>query len=612
MCGIAGVFGGGDIDDGRVVVGLIVEDQVSRGPDHQAVEVVGESDRCAILGHDRLSILDLSIEANQPMASVDGRFHIVFNGEIYNYRELRCELSSTGDRFRTASDTEVLLAACRRWGAEAFTRCNGMFAVALYDRQEHSLLLARDRFGVKPLYYLVRHGCLYFASTGRALARHLRLSPSLDYVARGLCYSVYEDDSEIAQYDGLRALPAGHILEASEELGGGVRIALKQYYDLEARTDQLRQELSGAPLASIADQFRDTLEDAVSLRLRADVPVGVSISGGLDSSSLASIASDRLPSLTGFCYGSPKAATSEGPLVAVLAEERGIDVRYSWVTERAEAIDAFWRTLAAQDAPFPTGSIVAQNVVFQNARTSGFKVLLGGQGGDEVLMGYHKYRLLQLRALLRRRKYQAFLKSGVGLLPALLGLRHSLSSLWWHRTRYTQTGGAKHRLELPVPDRLALGASPGTPLWHRQLVDVVKVSLPTLLRYEDRNSMGNSVESRLPFLDFRMVELGLALPEEQKLHPGWGKWILRSTMAGRLPDAIRMNPAKRGFDANQSSWVQAGLGAAIRTRLNDVREQIRPFMPANASIDTWYSDAALEAPGTAFGEAVSLLWLAER
>jgi asparagine synthase (glutamine-hydrolysing) len=593
-------------------VATIVADQVLRGPDHQAVEVVGVPGKCAVLGHARLSILDLSSDANQPMASDDGRFHIVFNGEIYNYRELRAELSSAGDHFRTESDTEVLLAACRRWGPTAFARCNGMFAAVVYDRQQHSLLLARDRFGVKPLYYMMRDSQLYFASTGRALARLFRLSPNLEYVARGLSHAVYEDDSDVSQYEGLSGLPAGHVLNAMEGCGGGLSTRLLQYYDLEARTDQLRQELSEAPLASIAGRFQDTLEDAVSLRLRADVPVGVSVSGGLDSSSIASIAAYQLPSLTGFCYGSPEAAASEGPLVAILAKERRIDVRYSWVTEGGEAVDAFWRTLAAQDAPFPSGSLVAQNIIFQDARASGFKVLMGGQGGDEVLMGYHKYRIMQLRMLLGQRQYRAFIKSGIGLFPTVLGLRRSLRSLWWHRSRYMRSGGARHRLNLPGPARLDLGASSMAPLWHRQIMDVLRVSLPTLLRYEDRNSMGNSVESRLPFLDFRMVELGLALPDEQKLHPGWGKWILRSTMAGRLPDAIRMNPAKRGFDANQLSWIQGGLGPAIRSRLNDVRERIKPFVPASASIDTWYSDAALEAPGNAFCEAVSLLWLAER
>lgn len=613
MCGVAGQFGSGDPLSVSRIVSSIVQDQVARGPDHQAVRSYGDGIRCATLGHDRLSIVDLSTDANQPMMSTDGRFHIVYNGEIYNYRELRAELVGGGAVFRTASDTEVLLTAFVRWGSAALVRCNGMFAFAIYDAQEHVLWLGRDRFGVKPLYYLVRDHELYFASTGRELARHFHLVPDLAYVSRGLSFGVYEDDTGISQYNGLHALPASHVLEARVGIGGDLTVRLSQYYNVWERAGRLREELAGDPPAALLERFRGTLEDAVAIRLRADVPVGVSISGGLDSSSIACMAARQTHRVSGFCYGSPEAPESEGPLVAALAAERAIDVHYAWEEYgRSSMADAYWRTLEAQDAPIPSGSVIAQNIVFSAARAAGFKVLLGGQGGDEALMGYHKYRLLQLRQLLTQQRYLAVLRAGVGLVPAVMGLRRSLSALWWHRKRYLNAGGARHRLLLPKPAPLSMAAPPAAPLWERQTLDVVKTSLPSLLRYEDRNSMGSSVESRLPFLDYRIIELGLALPESQKLRSGWGKWILRAAMMGELPDQIRLNPAKRGFDANESAWIRSGLGKAMRERLHDAQSRIGQFLPTDASIERWYSDDALSAPGNAFCEAGALLWLAGR
>jgi asparagine synthase (glutamine-hydrolysing) len=612
MCGIAGLFGNGECLASKRIVASIVQDQIPRGPDNQSVSVFGEPGRCAVLGHDRLGILDLSSSANQPMASSDGRCHIVFNGEIYNYRDLRSELTSTGAAFRTESDTEVLLAALRQWGPDALNRCNGMFAYAMYDQQEHRLSLGRDRFGVKPVYYILHSGQFYFASTGRALASHLKLGPNLEYVSRGLCYGVYEDDGEISQYEGLRSLPPGHILEVTARGNAQPTVRATRYYDLAVRAGHLRQELSGSSPRLLQERFRGTLEDAVSLRLMADVPVGVSISGGLDSSSVASLAISQVSRLTGFCYGSPGEPSSEGPLVAELAAQKSLDVHYAWETGGMNVIDAFWRTLEAQDAPYLNGSVVAQNVVFQVARSCGFKVLLGGQGGDEVLMGYNKFRLLQLRSLLRGRQWLALMHVAIGLVPVVVAMRQHMASLRWHSTRYRRSGGARHRLILPPPAPLALGACASDQLWQRQLLDIVKASLPTLLRYEDRNSMGNSVESRLPFLDYRVVELGLALPDDAKLRDGWGKWILRAIMRGELPEAIRMNKAKRGFDVNQEAWLGSGLGAAIRERLQSRRAAISPFLPPGAPIDVLYSDGALGSPGSALGEAISLLWLAQR
>ncbi|MEP6472462.1 MAG: asparagine synthase (glutamine-hydrolyzing) [Gemmatimonadota bacterium] len=609
MCGIAGVYGNDAPEAMYALTTAIVLDQIKRGPDHHEVEAFGVPGRMAVMGHDRLSILDLSAAGHQPMASTDGRYRIVFNGEIYNYLELRSELAALGRRFTTGTDTEVLLEAFAQWGPGSLERLNGMFAFGLYDLVEHRLWLARDRFGVKPVYYAVRGATVIFASTGAEIARHFGLSANLTYLARGLHYRAFEDNGDIAPYLGLSALPAGYVLSVRSPNGNGLCLESRPYYDLGSRVAALSSELAGESSFQLAQRFDQVLQESVTLRLRADVPVGMSLSGGLDSGAIAAVAATGVPKLTGFCYGRPDAPGSEGPLVAQLARQHRLEIHYCWLESRQEVRDAFWATLQAQDAPFPTGSIVAQFAVFKAARAAGFKVLLGGQGGDESLMGYNKYRLMQLRQLLHSGAYGEFTAAAAALLPVMMASWSQLPVLWQQRKRYRGEGEAT-RLRLPAPPLEALAGNPREPLWRRQLMDITHISLPTLLRYEDRNSMGNSVESRLPFLDYRLMELSLALPDREKLKSGWGKWILRSVMRGRLPDAIRLNRAKRGFDANDGSWIRSGLGPAIRARLRALRPRLRDLLPGTGAIDTLFTDDQLSNGG--FAEAVALLWFGSK
>jgi len=609
VCGIAGAYGALDFEASRELVAGLVIDQRQRGPDYQQVMQYGVRGRGAVFGHDRLSILDPSPAGHQPMRSNDGRYHITYNGEIYNYIELRLELEAFGTTFRTGTDTEVLIAALARWGKDALVRLNGMFAFALYDSEQHRLLLVRDRFGVKPLYYVLEGDRVVFASTGREIARRLRLGPNLTYVARGLRYLVYEDESDIAPYEKLRAVPAGHWVEFSSLPDGAVVSDSGRWYDLEARVLPLREELASCPYTVLGERFEQTLEDAVTIRLRSDVPVAISISGGLDSSSIAAIASTRQPRLAGFCYGLPEIAGSEGQPVASMAARNGLDVHYTWLPTNDERRQAFWDTLQAQDAPFPNLSMVAQYAIFKAVRAGGYKVALGGQGGDEALMGYHKFRLLQLQAFRRSGDYLSVLQAAVGLLRVVVASWEQVPALWQHRARYAGKGGLPIRLCLPETQAFDLRGDPLKQLWHRQLLDIVRFSLPTLLRYEDRNSMGNSVESRLPFVDYRIIELGVAMPDAAKLRLGRGKWILRSIMKGKLPERIRMNWAKRGFDINGQAWIQAGLGKAIREKLADARRSISEFLPERTRIEDLFSDDSLLGSGNAFAEAVSLLWL---
>ena len=589
----------------------MVDAQLHRGPDHRAVdEFETASGGSVVFGHNRLSIIDLSPEANQPMWDAQRRFCIVYNGEIYNYIELRDELRGLGHEFATASDTEVILEAFKAWGTDAIGRLNGMFAFALAEPAEGRLWLVRDRFGVKPLYHHQAGDSVYFSSTPTELARQLALGPNLGYVARGLHYWLYEDDGPISPYEGISAVPAGQFVSICAD-GDSLEAQATPYYDLAAHVEEQRDALASVGDVDAGEQILALLQDAVRLRLRSDVPVGISLSGGLDSSSIAALVSEVHGDVRGFSYGRPDAASSEGSLAAKMGRLAGIEVAYTWPDAEA-GIGAFWATLDAQDAPFPGLSIVAQYLVFQEAHRRGLKVLLGGQGADEVLMGYRKFQVLLLADALRRRDPWDALRFA-GSAAFMLAAEASRASIYLRqRQRYLRAGGLATALRLPEPAPLDLAFGGDEPVWRRQVRDVTRLSLPTLLRYEDRNSMGNSLETRLPFLDYRFVEFALALPDRLKVRSGYGKWILRDAMRGRVPSSIRNARYKRGFDAPQAVWIEDGLGAAIRARLHDQQPVLGTWLPVEANIDGLFADRRLASHPTAFAEATSLLWLAMR
>ena len=608
MCGIAGIYSLRPPEAFRSAVERIVADQHRRGPDFQAVEIISGQRAGVALGHNRLAIIDLSPAGNQPMWDADRRLCMVFNGEIYNYVELRAELQAMGHRFISASDSEVILESFKRWGTEAFGRWNGMFALALFDTRDERLWLVRDRFGVKPLYYVADGDSLHFASTGGTIAQLLGLAPNLAYVSCGVRYAVY-DHTEAAPYERMKALAPGHWLEVGPNGSGGLTALRQPYYDLNARTAALVGSLASVSIDQAADSVAEVLDDSVRIRLRSDVPVAVSLSGGLDSCTIAAVAAGYpQENLHGFTFGDPRDRHSEGPLAAELGRQAHIDVTYVWPSN-AEVCRAYAETLDAQAGPFPGASIVAQYLVFQAARAAGFKVLLGGQGGDEAFMGYRKFQVFRLRNLIARKRYPEALGFAISLLPTFFADRWRWGSSWIARNRYLRRSGMTTVLRLRDSE-MDMGYRPAEPLRGRQILDITQTSLPTLLRYEDSNSMGNSIESRLPFLDYRVVELGLALPEALKLRHGYGKWIVRRAMAARIPEAIRTARYKKGFTVQQSRWIDEGLGALLRKMLHDQSSCTGRWLPLDAKIDEVFSNEQLKGRPAAFAEATTLLWLA--
>lgn len=608
MCGIAGAFANSLTPEAASLVNLVVKNQINRGPDVQAVEKITTANSTLILGHNRLSIIDLSTKANQPMWDVDKRYCIVFNGEIYNYLELRSELQSFGYKFVTASDTEVALAAFKQWGIQAIEKFNGFFAIALFDVEREKLWLVRDRFGIKPLFYYLDKNVLYFSSATNTIASHFNLSPNLEYVARGLKYLVYEDDTDITPYTGIKAVPAAHYLEVNIE-DKALKYRLTKYYDLQLRAHGLKEKIAHFSMPDLLEVLLEKLERAVTLRLRADVPVGISLSGGLDSSSIAAFMTRGKDSnAIGFTFGHPKEKKSEGPLVAALAKRCDLPVEYIWPT-MTEFMQALPNVFQAQDAPFTTLSIIAQYLVYQKVRQTGVKVVLGGQGGDECFMGYRKFNIFRLRRLFSQKQYLQCFYFFLQLLPSVVAEAPQLKLYWSQRKRYANHNNVKTNSLFPKPKLLHLDASSIEETWLRQMSDVTKFSLPTLLRYEDRNSMAHSVESRLPFMDYELIEFGLALPETLKLRNGYGKWLLRQAIRGRIPEVIRSARYKRGFDVSQAALINAGFGKYLRELLNDNFTQLKDFLPEKQKITETFSDQRLMQDRSGVTEAISLLWL---
>jgi asparagine synthase (glutamine-hydrolysing) len=612
VCGIAGAYCTGDHGDGaRRAVQEIVESQYRRGPDHQGLEIVPGERAKLVMGANRLSIIDLTPEANQPMWDTEGRCCLVFNGEIYNYVELRKELADLGHSFSTRSDSEVILESFKEWGVRAAERFNGMFAFAVFDRAEECLYLFRDRFGVKPLYYFADENKLYFASTCQVIARHLRLEPNLEYLARGLRTWVY-DYGEISPFIGLKALKPAHYLKARVTEARKLQAESNAYYRLDEQVAALTDSLARKPTQDLIGLVAELLEDAVDIRFRADVPVAVSLSGGLDSSTIAAMsASGRHGDIAGFTFGHPDDPRTEGDLAQKLSERTGIDVRFTYPAGMREIIATYFKLLDAQGAPFASASGIGQYLVFEAVREAGVKVLLGGQGGDEVFMGYRKFFVFHLRRLLRLRRIGEALAFTLNLLPMLAAESRRASLYWRLRHRYTRRSGVDTVLKLPEVGCAYIGYDPANPLWVRQMHDVMHVSLPTLLRYEDRCSMGNSVESRLPFLDYRLVEVALALPTAIKLRNGFGKWVVREVARRKIPEEIRTARYKRGFDVQQSDWIGQGLGTAIREALRARLPEIGRFLEPDAKIDELFSDAHLNNRAGAFTEATTLIWLGD-
>lgn len=520
MCGISAIVGR---DWNASQLEAMLQVQHHRGPDARGryVDPAGG----AGLGHNRLSIIDLSAAGQQPMRSADGRYWVAFNGEIYNYRELRRTLADYP--YRSQTDTEVLLAAYARWGDACLDRLLGMFAFAIWDSHARRLLAARDRFGVKPLYYHQRaDGTLLLASEIKAL--HAAGVPAgadpvawATYLADGLY-----DHSERTFWRGVRSLPAGHALVWHDD-----RTRVSCWYDLaDGSVEEDRR-----PIDVVAEEYRALLEESVTLRFRADVPVGINLSGGLDSSALLGLVQavqGPESDVQAFTFTTGDPAYDETPWVAQMLAR----TRHPWcecrlhpdeVPQLAESVQA------AEDEPFGGLPTLAYAKLFAEARAAGVVVLLDGQGMDEQWAGYDYYQ------------------------HALRGDGRPAATV--QGTRQPTT-----RPECLVPEFRELVESPrfaapyGDRLRDLQYRDTRHTKIPRALRFNDRISMRASTELREPFLDHRLFELAVRQPVDRKISGDSQKWMLRQITARLLPVALAEAP-KRPVQTPQREWLRGPL-----------------------------------------------------
>ena len=557
MCGICGIISFSDGLHDDHLLKAMMKSMKHRGPDDEGTFL----DNKVGLGFVRLSILDLSPAGHQPMLSADGRYVIIFNGEIYNYIELREELSVKGHVFNTRTDTEVLLAAYHEWGEECLDRFNGMWAFIIYDRHTKELFAARDRFGVKPFYYYLGNDQFIFAS---------EIPPILEVwpeKAEADLQSVFDylvfnrtDQTSATFFRNIHKLQHGHkvkirLSETGLVSGGGDCVKISRWYNLRSSLKEPFQ----SPL-----EYRDAFSSAVGLRLRSDVPVGVCLSGGVDSSSIVSTLlsdyhKDDLKTFSAV-YGKG----NKGDESDFIDEYRTVLKHMFYTHPSAETLrNDLGHYVKAHGEPLPSTGPYAQFKVMELAHGN-VVVTLDGQGADEQLAGYHYFfgfffkdlvirgRLMKLADELyhycrNHRSVYGIKTMAYFLLPKRIRTKLRVSEKGYLYPDFI----ARYRAQNTIAGNLY-----GSDNLQESLIDHFEYKLEHLLKWEDRNSMWFSIESRVPYLDYRLVERTLSLPSTQVIRKGMTKHFLRESMRGIVPEKIRLRKDKVGFVTPEDEWFR--------------------------------------------------------
>lgn len=560
MCGISGIV---NLKNQPVILDDIekMNNQIiHRGPDGFGFYFGSNF----AFGHRRLSILDLSEDGKQPM-QYGSDFIITYNGEIYNYIELKEELENLGCTFRSKTDTEVILAAYQIWGQACVSRFNGMWSFAIFDRVKNILFCSRDRFGVKPFYFTQTQTFFAFGSEIKQLISFL---PSvncnrqllLDYLVLGI-----EEHTDGTFFQGIQKLLGGHNLVYDLT---SHNYEINPFYTLQPSSD-----LSQVSEKEATELYQNQLYDAVKLRMRSDVEVGTCLSGGLDSSAITAFSSEVLR----------KESETQIKAIHAKVNEKSID-ESAFAMQVSEychtdlvlvepTVSDFQNSLnhviEIQEEPFGSPSIILQYFVLKKAREKNCLVMLDGQGGDETLLGYERYYPAFIMKQKGWKKVKAFMNSSDNSRLSKI----DLLKYYFYFTKYSfRIKELKKRhsyikkvfldgFESPI---LKESAAKYLDIEAMQKLEILKTQLPHLLKYEDKNSMANSVETRLPFLDYRCVELALALPDQFKIKEGWTKNVLRLAVDSWLPKEVVWRKDKLGFNAPEKNWL-----GSMRTEMND-------------------------------------------
>jgi asparagine synthase (glutamine-hydrolysing) len=570
MCGVFGLWHTNGAPPAPGLYDAAFRVQAHRGPDGSGRETFEFDATTLTLAHQRLSIIDLSDAGLQPMHSADGQGRISFNGELYNYLELRAELEQEGATFTSRTDTEVLLTALHRWGhAQALSRFNWMGAFAWLDLRNRKLVLACDAGSEKPLYYYADAQRLAFASeikTVLTLAGR-KFPLNRDTVAQFL-YQGLIDGSTATFFDGIERLEAGTFMEI--DLSGPVRLSRPVRF----QTPPFAGDPASIPLPRFIEELRELFIDTVKVRLRSDVPVGVLLSGGIDSSSIAAVAhritgANVAPKLLSAVSDDPRFDESEH----IAAMEKHLGQRAERITLRpspARMIDEIGELNWFNDAPVAGLSALAHFRLMERAKQLGLTVILSGQGADESLLGYRKFLGFYLQSLVRDgRPFKALGTLGGFALNRSIVTQFDLSDakryvpfLRWFSAKVVEDESATEGEWVRGWQRAPLGLGAGT-LADRQLLDIRRFSVPGLCHYEDRMSMAMSREIRLPFLDSRFIDLLLRAPDDYKLRRGWTKYCFRRAMEPFLPREIAWRKDKKGFSNPEGEWLKTELREAV-------------------------------------------------
>ncbi|MEM9930121.1 MAG: asparagine synthase (glutamine-hydrolyzing) [Bacteroidota bacterium] len=563
MCGIFGIIQPNApaatlLAHGTQASGLLAH----RGPDQSGLE----QGQGWLLSHRRLSIYDLSEKGRQPLHYQGLR--IIFNGAIYNFPELKRELLNLGYAFRSKTDTEVILAAYQEWGTECFARFNGMWSLAILDEAQQTLVLSRDRIGIKPLYLYQDDGLLAFASEPKALrntlgqGNELQLEVVSDFLRFG-----WQDHRPETIWAGIRQFPAGHFAVCS--LHQPDTLSYTAYYQLPEQEDY-----SGEKTTLI--QLRSLLEDSVRLRSRSDVGCGLTLSGGVDSSSIASVLGPEHRTYSALFRGTPY---DESPYVDAVIDHTG-QPNHSLFPAWQDFTMHYQACTIGQDQPLASAAVVIHYRLMQLVKEKGEKVILNGQGADEIGAGYDKFYPPYLREMITKGLF-ASTKAAVNLVRQ------------WRIAPDKLAGRLQRRLA-PTAATSFLAPALRAPTSFRQPLDVdVRTTslnllngmgLPVLLRHEDRSTMAFGIESRPPFLDYRIVALLLQAPADFKLKHGMRKWGIRESVRSLLPKQVYQRKRKLGFATPQHRWLEAhadffltGLRQYTRTPGAFLSPQAIPF-----------------------------------